>query len=239
MHSRCCCPPESANADRFSTSFTSSHKAARRADRDDDEHDFNPFQQHRLERGQAGDPVEPLRLPPRGFRQFARLALKCGVLVVQMATGTLSPRFMRLWYQDGLQKLVLATFVGTLTFSFSLLRHVEENSVPDIGVTVAGLLTAISLLLAVLLWVAIAAEKTSEIALSAPVELQNVPKDLELTGDTVNAIEVRLRSSPGIIERLAPGEVAARIDLRGAAEGERIIHLTEATIRVPFGIKAV
>ena len=30
-----------------------------------------------------------------------------GVLVVQMATQTLSPRFMRLWYRDGLQKAVL------------------------------------------------------------------------------------------------------------------------------------
>ena len=46
------------------------------------------------------------------------------VLVVQTATGTLSPRYMRLWYRDRLQKIVLATFVGTLTFSFWLLRHV-------------------------------------------------------------------------------------------------------------------
>jgi uncharacterized membrane protein len=30
-----------------------------------------------------------------------------GVLVVQQATGTLSPRFMRLWYRDRLQKFVL------------------------------------------------------------------------------------------------------------------------------------
>ena len=29
MHSRCCCPPESANADFFSLSLTSSHSAAR------------------------------------------------------------------------------------------------------------------------------------------------------------------------------------------------------------------
>jgi uncharacterized membrane protein len=72
------------------------------------------------------------------------------VLVVQMATSTLSPRFMRLWYRDLLQKLVLAMFAGTLTFSFSLLRHVEEASVPNIGVTVAGLLVAASLLLLLL-----------------------------------------------------------------------------------------
>jgi uncharacterized membrane protein len=69
------------------------------------------------------------------------------VLVVQMATGTLSPRFMRLWYRDLLQKLVLATFTGTLTFSYSLLRHVEADAVPNLGVTAAGVAVAASLLL--------------------------------------------------------------------------------------------
>jgi uncharacterized membrane protein len=73
-----------------------------------------------------------------------------GVLVVQMATGTLSPRFMRLWYADLLQKLVLATFAGTLTFSFSLLREVDEDPVPNIGVTVSGFLAVASLLLLLL-----------------------------------------------------------------------------------------
>jgi uncharacterized membrane protein len=72
------------------------------------------------------------------------------VLVVQTATGTLSPRYMRLWYRDKLQKVVLATFVGTLTFSFWLLRHVTQNKVPDIGVTAAGLAVTVSLLLLLL-----------------------------------------------------------------------------------------
>jgi uncharacterized membrane protein len=73
-----------------------------------------------------------------------------GVLVVQLATGTLSPRFMRLWYRDLLQKVVLATFAGTLTFSFSLLRHVEDDAVPNLGVTVAGVLVSASILLLLL-----------------------------------------------------------------------------------------
>jgi uncharacterized membrane protein len=72
------------------------------------------------------------------------------VLVVQTATGTLSPRYMRLWYRDKLQKLVLATFVGTVTFSFWLLRHVTTNRVPDLGVTAAGLAVTVSLLLLLL-----------------------------------------------------------------------------------------
>ncbi|QES52505.1 DUF2254 domain-containing protein [Streptomyces venezuelae] len=70
-----------------------------------------------------------------------------GVLVVQQATGTLSPRYMRLWYRDRLQKAVLATFTGTFAFSFSLLRSIEQDSVPDLGVTLAGVAVAVSLLL--------------------------------------------------------------------------------------------
>ena len=96
-----------------------------------------------------------------------------------------------------------------------------------------------SLALAVLLWFVIAGEKTSEMGLSAPVELQNFPKDLELTGDPVNTVEVRLRASPGIIERLTPGDVSAHIDLADAHEGERIVHLTADSVRVPFGVTVV
>ncbi|MFF3839101.1 DUF2254 domain-containing protein [Streptomyces sp. NPDC001930] len=70
-----------------------------------------------------------------------------GVLVVQQATGTLSPRYMRLWYRDRLQKAVLATFTGTFSFAFSLLRSVESASVPDLGVTLAGAAVAVSLVL--------------------------------------------------------------------------------------------
>ena len=62
------------------------------------------------------------------------------VLVVQMATSTFSARYMRLWYRDVVLKSVLALLIGTLAFSFSLLRRVETNFVPNIGVTVAGAL---------------------------------------------------------------------------------------------------
>ena len=67
-------------------------------------------------------------------------------LVVQMATGTFSARYMRLWYRDRMLKVLLALLVGTLAFSFSLMRHVETNFVPDIGVSVAGGLVIASLL---------------------------------------------------------------------------------------------
>jgi uncharacterized membrane protein len=60
------------------------------------------------------------------------------VLVVQMAIDTFSARYMRLWYRDRALKAVLAVLIATLTFSFALLRRVEPDFVPTIGVTVAG-----------------------------------------------------------------------------------------------------
>jgi len=50
---------------------------------------------------------------------------------------------MRLWYRDRLQKGVLAPLAGT--FAFGLLRRIEDDFVPDIGVTLAGVAVAASL----------------------------------------------------------------------------------------------
>jgi YbbR domain-containing protein len=101
------------------------------------------------------------------------------------------------------------------------------------------LLKLLSLALSVALWFVIAGAATSEMGLSVPVELRNVPKDLELTGEPVDRVEVRVRGTPGVIQALGPGDVAAQIDLAGAGEGERIVHMGESAIRVPFGVKVV
>ena len=72
------------------------------------------------------------------------------VLVVQMATGTFSARYMRLWYRDRVLKGVLALLIGTLAFSFSLLRRIESTFVPDLGVTMAEVLLIVGLVMFVL-----------------------------------------------------------------------------------------
>ena len=69
------------------------------------------------------------------------------VLGVQMTTGTFSPRYMRLWYRDRTLKTMLSLLVGTITFSFALLRRVADNFVPNLGVTAAGLLVFASVFL--------------------------------------------------------------------------------------------
>jgi uncharacterized membrane protein len=69
------------------------------------------------------------------------------VLIVQMATDSFSPRLISVWLRDGMLKALLALMVGTLAFSFALLRRVEANFVPNLGVSIAGLLVLASLVL--------------------------------------------------------------------------------------------
>lgn len=96
-----------------------------------------------------------------------------------------------------------------------------------------------SLALAGGLWFVIAGRQTAERGVSVPVELRNVPRELELTGDPVNSVDVRVRASPGLINSLDAGKLLATIDLQGAAEGERIVQLTPSMVQVPFGFRVV
>ena len=68
------------------------------------------------------------------------------VLVVQMATGTFSARILRLWLRDRTLKVTLAVLVGTLTYSFAVLRRIDDDFVPDTGVALSGFFISLCLL---------------------------------------------------------------------------------------------
>ena len=69
------------------------------------------------------------------------------VLIVQMATGTFSARYMRIFYRDWAFKAVLGVLIGTFTFSYMLMRHIEKDNVPNFGVTLAGMFLGLGVLL--------------------------------------------------------------------------------------------
>lgn len=75
------------------------------------------------------------------------IVVAIAILIIQMATGTLSPRYMRIWYRDPLQKAALAGFLGTMAFAYALLRNTDAGSVPSLGVTITGISLAVSMIL--------------------------------------------------------------------------------------------
>jgi YbbR domain-containing protein len=100
-------------------------------------------------------------------------------------------------------------------------------------------LKLLSICIAGLLWLVVAGEHVAERVLRIPVELQGLPSDLEIVSNPPDTVEVRLRGSSGTLSRLAPGEVAAVIDLRTARTGRRLFHLTPAIVSAPYGLETV
>jgi len=74
------------------------------------------------------------------------------------------------------------------------------------------LLRLLSVLLALLLWFVVAGQKNAEISVAAPIEFRNVPAGLELVGPVPRTVEIWLRGSPGMIQRLRPSEVYVPLD---------------------------
>lgn len=97
----------------------------------------------------------------------------------------------------------------------------------------------LSICIAALLWLVVAGDRVVERALRVPVEFQNLPQGLELVGNQLDTIDVRLRGSSGTLGRLEPADTSAVIDLRNARPGRRLFHLTAAQINVPYGIEVM
>lgn len=108
----------------------------------------------------------------------------------------------------------------------------------SIGVHHLGL-KFLSIALAVLLWLLVSGERIVERAMRIPVEFTNLPSQLEIVGDAVSVVDVRLRGSSGALSRISAGELVAMLDLRGARPGRRLFHLIGADVRRPFGVEVV
>jgi len=100
-------------------------------------------------------------------------------------------------------------------------------------------LKLLALGIALLLWMAVAGEETVERGLRVPLELQQLPASLELTGDVPTTVDVRVRGETGTLSRVGPGDVVAMLDLRSARAGHRLFPLTPTQMRVPFGVDVV
>lgn len=100
-------------------------------------------------------------------------------------------------------------------------------------------LKIMSVVLAALLWLAVAGEQIVERALRIPLEFSNMPPGLELVGEPPNVIDVRVRGASGRLSRVAAGELVAVVDLAGVRPGQRLFHVSGADVRAPFGVEIV
>jgi len=101
------------------------------------------------------------------------------------------------------------------------------------------LLKVVALVSAVLLWSAVSREPVVETAYNVPIELHQVPPNLEITTASIPLAQVRLRGPERRIRQLTAADVHPAISLAGAGTGEHTYDLTASQVRVPYSIEVV
>lgn len=91
--------------------------------------------------------------------------------------------------------------------------------------------------LAGLLWVALAGQQGSEIAMTIPVEYQQIAPAIELRGEVPREVNVRLRGSQLALEAMRARPVRARVSLAQVREGINYFLLTKNQIDLPAGVE--
>jgi YbbR domain-containing protein len=98
-------------------------------------------------------------------------------------------------------------------------------------------LKIVSIALAIVLWLLVSSQRASvERGLRIPLELQNLPENLEMVEPPQESVDVRVRGTADTLGRLVPGDVVATIDLSSAQPGRRLFHLSPERVKAPFAV---
>ena len=89
-----------------------------------------------------------------------------------------------------------------------------------------------------LLWFTLIGQQRSEIAITAALEFQNIPTNIEVISNSTSEVNVRVRGPQGNISTLPSDQVRVMVDLDEIEPGTHTIPLTEANLRLPFGVEA-
>lgn len=111
---------------------------------------------------------------------------------------------------------------------------------------VTGLLTRnigwklLSLAAAIGVWMNVASEPTLTTIVSVPVEYKNFPKDLEISSDIVEDIDLEAHGPAGLLRNLGDGHLTAVIDLSSVrSPGERTFTLTQSILPLPRDVMLI
>ena len=75
-----------------------------------------------------------------------------------------------------------------------------------------------------------------ERGLRIPLELQNLPENLEMVELPDESVDVRIRGTADALGRIAPGDLVASVDLSSAQPGRRLFHLSPERVKAPFAV---
>lgn len=100
-------------------------------------------------------------------------------------------------------------------------------------------LKLVAFIIAVVIWFLVVGEKKSEVRLTVPLEMRNLPERLEITQQSDTQVEVAVRGFSSVVKPLTPADIDVHIDLSNVIEGTNTFALSPDEILVPVGTTVI
>jgi YbbR domain-containing protein len=94
----------------------------------------------------------------------------------------------------------------------------------------------LSLIIAVVLWIAVSREPEVATSLSVPVDFKNMRDDLDIDGNLPDRVRLEVRGPSGRVTRDNLSAVAVVLDLSDAYAGERTYSIRGRNLNLPSGV---
>jgi YbbR domain-containing protein len=95
-----------------------------------------------------------------------------------------------------------------------------------------------SVAFAVMLWLMVSSQRAAvERGLRIPLELQNLPVNMEMIDPPQESVDVRVRGAADLLGRLVAGDLVATVDLSAAQPGRRLFHISTERVKAPFAVE--
>jgi YbbR domain-containing protein len=94
----------------------------------------------------------------------------------------------------------------------------------------------LALLIAVALWIAVAREPELATSLSVPIQLKNIPDDLDIGSTVPDRAHLEVRGPSGRLSRDNLADAALILDLSDARAGERTYTIRPSNFNLPTGV---
>ena len=86
------------------------------------------------------------------------------------------------------------------------------------------------------LWFYVTSKGKTEMTLTIPIELRNIPQDMAVVGDVAASLEVRIQGQERILRDITTGKkLVCLADLSSTRIGENVVHISPDDIRRPLG----
>jgi YbbR domain-containing protein len=96
-----------------------------------------------------------------------------------------------------------------------------------------------ALLIAVLLWIAVANEPELSTFVSVPIEFKDLPDTLEISSDVVERVELEMRGPSGELRNFTGNRTAVVLDMSDAMPGQRTYTIRGADVHLPRTLQLI